>query len=364
MAINFPSTGLVANVTTYTSGGSTWIWNGIVWNIKPPGSNLDDLSDVDVGSVTNGQVLYFDGASVTWKATTLTSSFNGGTVTSPIIINDSTGSTSITTGAFRVSGGAGIGGALNVGTTITASTAIEVNNGPVMIKANNRLRLYDTDNSNFVGLRSPANLTADVTYVLPGSDGTSGQVLQTNGLGVLSWSTVTGGGGGGSSNPPGGSTSSVQFNNNSSFGGTTTFTYDSTLDVVSMTSASITDNIDGQDSATITGIASVTLSDGATITEFSTDETLASESDAKVPTELAVKTYIDTSTSLKANTDNPTFTGTVTANNATITGGVTVAQNIIANNNVVINKLPTATNHAANKQYVDVRAVAMSIALS
>jgi hypothetical protein len=363
MAINFPSTGLVANVTTYTSGGSTWIWNGIVWNLKPPGSNLDDLSDVDVTSVTNGQVLYYDGASVTWKATTLTSSFNGGTVTSPIIINDSTASTTTGTGALRVAGGVGIGGAVHVGTTITAGTALEVTGGPLMVRANNRLRLYDTDNTNFVGLRSPANLTEDVTYILPGADGTSGQVLQTNGLGVLSWSTVTGGGGG-TSNPPGGATSSVQFNNNGSFGGSTTFTYDLAEDLVSITSISIADNIDGQDDATITGIASVTLAAGATITEFSTDATLASESDAKVPTELAVKTYVDTEVSSKANTDNPTFTGTVTANNVSITGGVTVAQNIIANNNVVINKLPTATNHAANKQYVDVRSVAMSIALS
>ena len=362
MAINFPNTGLVANVTTYTSGGSTWIWNGIVWNIKPPGSNLDDLSDVDVTLVTNGQVLYYDGASVTWKATTLTSSFNGGTVTSPIIINDSTASTTPTTGALRVTGGAGIGGALHAGTTITATTGLEVTGGPLMVRANNRLRLYDTDNTNFVGLRSPANLTADVTYILPGADGTSGQVLQTNGLGSLSWGTITGGGGG-SSNPPGGSDTSIQYNNNGAFGGTTTFTYDVALDIISMTSVSIVDNIDGQDSATITGIDSITLVAGTTINEFSTDGTLDSESDDKVPTELAVKTYIDTVTSLKANIDNPTFTGTVSANNVTA-NTVTVAQNIIANNNVVINKAPTATNHATNKQYVDVRAVAMSIALS
>jgi hypothetical protein len=358
MAINFPNTGLVANVTTYTSGGTTWIWNGIVWNIKPPGSNLDDLSDVDVTSAANGQVLYYDSTSNTWKATTLTSSFNGGTVTSPIIINNSTASTSTATGALRVTGGAGIGGALYVGTTITANTSIEVTAGPLMAKGNNSLRLYETNNSNFIALKSPANLAADVTYILPGTDGTSGQVLQTNGSGTLSWSTVSGGGGGGTSNPPGGSTSSIQYNNNGNFGGSATFAYDSVLDVVSMTSASISDNIDGQDSATITGIASVTLADGATITEFSTDETLTGASDDKVPTELAVKTYVDTQVLTKANVDNPTFTGTVTAST------VTVSQNIIANNNVVINKAPTATNHATNKKYVDVRAVAMSIALS
>ena len=31
MAINFPTTGLVANVTTYTYQGYTWLWNGATW---------------------------------------------------------------------------------------------------------------------------------------------------------------------------------------------------------------------------------------------------------------------------------------------------------------------------------------------
>ena len=31
MPINFPTTGLVANVTTYSYDGRTWIWTGFVW---------------------------------------------------------------------------------------------------------------------------------------------------------------------------------------------------------------------------------------------------------------------------------------------------------------------------------------------
>jgi hypothetical protein len=31
MLIDFPSTGLVPNVTTYTSGSKTWIWTGAAW---------------------------------------------------------------------------------------------------------------------------------------------------------------------------------------------------------------------------------------------------------------------------------------------------------------------------------------------
>ena len=51
----------------------------------------------------------------------------------------------------------------------------------------------DTDNgSNYVAIKAPDNLAANLTLTLPSADGTSGQVLQTNGSGVLSF--VTGGG--------------------------------------------------------------------------------------------------------------------------------------------------------------------------
>ena len=51
----------------------------------------------------------------------------------------------------------------------------------------------DTDNgSNYVALKAPDSLSSDLTFTLPSADGTSGQVLQTNGSGVLSF--VSGGG--------------------------------------------------------------------------------------------------------------------------------------------------------------------------
>ena len=43
--------------------------------------------------------------------------------------------------------------------------------------------------SNYVALQAPASLSADVTWTLPTADGTSGQRLQTNGSGALSWGT-------------------------------------------------------------------------------------------------------------------------------------------------------------------------------
>ena len=48
----------------------------------------------------------------------------------------------------------------------------------------------DTDNgSNYVAIKAPDNLASNLTLTLPSADGTSGQVLQTNGSGVLSFSS-------------------------------------------------------------------------------------------------------------------------------------------------------------------------------
>jgi len=54
------------------------------------------------------------------------------------------------------------------------------------------------------------------------SGGLNGSVLQTDGLGNLSW----GAGGGGGNGVPGGTNTQVQFNNNGSFGGSPYFVYD------------------------------------------------------------------------------------------------------------------------------------------
>jgi len=49
--------------------------------------------------------------------------------------------------------------------------------------------------ANYVTLKASAGLASDITLTLPTSVGTNGQVLTTNGSGVLSWETVASGGG-------------------------------------------------------------------------------------------------------------------------------------------------------------------------
>jgi hypothetical protein len=56
------------------------------------------------------------------------------------------------------------------------------------------IRLYeDTDNgTNYAAIKTPAALAASYSLTLPVDDGTSGQYLQTDGSGVLSWATPAG----------------------------------------------------------------------------------------------------------------------------------------------------------------------------
>ena len=59
--------------------------------------------------------------------------------------------------------------------------------------AGSEIRLpEDTDNgSNYVALKAPDTIASNLTLTLPSADGTSGQVLQTNGSGVLSFASVS-----------------------------------------------------------------------------------------------------------------------------------------------------------------------------
>lgn len=57
------------------------------------------------------------------------------------------------------------------------------------------IKLYeDTDNgTNYVAFQSPASVASNVTWTLPNADGSSSQVLTTDGAGALSWSTPSSG---------------------------------------------------------------------------------------------------------------------------------------------------------------------------
>lgn len=59
------------------------------------------------------------------------------------------------------------------------------------IRSANSLKFSDSDNTNFVAFASPSAIATDITWTLPGSDGSNGQALLTNGSGSLSFGAVT-----------------------------------------------------------------------------------------------------------------------------------------------------------------------------
>jgi hypothetical protein len=85
----------------------------------------------------------------------------------------------------------GFSGPLNgsVGAT-TPSTVVATQ---VDITAQGDLRLQDTTGGQYVGFQAPGTVASNVLWTLPNADGTSSQVLTTNGSGTLSWTTPTGG---------------------------------------------------------------------------------------------------------------------------------------------------------------------------
>lgn len=89
----------------------------------------------------------------------------------------------------------------NVGVGTDAPTnKLEVKGGAIAAGSQSttlggELRLYDLalGGLNYVGFRAPANAVLNTAWTLPATDGSSNQVLTTNGAGSLSWATASGG---------------------------------------------------------------------------------------------------------------------------------------------------------------------------
>ena len=80
---------------------------------------------------------------------------------------------------------AGLAGPLNgsVGAT-TPSTVVATQ---VNVTAQGDVRFEDTTGGQYVALQAPGTVSTNVTFTLPGADGSNGEALVTNGSGVLSF---------------------------------------------------------------------------------------------------------------------------------------------------------------------------------
>ena len=81
------------------------------------------------------------------------------------------------------------------GTVLTLSDSANTTTVNLILDNQKEIRFRETtaNGTNYVALKAPASVSADLTFTLPATDGTNGQVLSTNGSGVLSFITPSSG---------------------------------------------------------------------------------------------------------------------------------------------------------------------------
>ena len=118
---------------------------------------------------------------------------SGGTMTGSILGHNGSGAGSPAysfnsdedTGMFRPS-------ANSIGFSTAGTTRVLISDSGLDMTSGLPIRFQDSSGAPFVALKSPSSVSNNVTFTLPGADGTSGQMLQTNGSGALSFTTIQG----------------------------------------------------------------------------------------------------------------------------------------------------------------------------
>jgi hypothetical protein len=160
---------------------------GVTGNIT--GGNLSGTSIV--GTLTTAAQTNITSVG-TLTGLTLSGTLNGTTVQAVTI----GASGNATVAALTVNGSATVGTTLGVTGNVIAgnlSTAGNVNSNFFFTGNQGAVAFKDSDGSNYVGFKAPSSVATNLIWTLPSSDGTSGQVIGTDGTGILSW--ITGGSG-------------------------------------------------------------------------------------------------------------------------------------------------------------------------
>jgi hypothetical protein len=171
------------------TSGPRWTYNASTGELATGAGSLN-------GNTITATTGFYTGGNVS-ASEIYSNSYFASDTTSPIIINtpvDDGTSRGIIIGDYNDAGNG------TIFTLDDANTRIEISAVDVDCFANmnvrggSDLRFYVSGGFTYVGFKAPTGITANKIWTLPSTDGSSNQVLTTNGSGTLSWSTPTGGG--------------------------------------------------------------------------------------------------------------------------------------------------------------------------
>jgi hypothetical protein len=199
--------------TTITAGGSTtvsvatatkaYVYSNGSSSVNFALSQATNPGGSDTYVQYNSSGAFAGSSNLTFNGTTLgiqTATALNLTVTSLTVTNATTTSLAFTT----ATGGTATLTTANITTanvttanvtslTYTNATGTTENITNLNVITNGTLKLYNTANTQYTGLKVAAGATTTATFTLPSADGTANQVLQTNGSGTLTFATVSGG---------------------------------------------------------------------------------------------------------------------------------------------------------------------------
>ena len=176
------------NLGLAPAASPTFTGNVIIPNGTVGTAGLQFTGDTDTGfyRVAANEVGITAGGTLSHSFTSTYS-----TAAVPLRVPDGTeGAPSITNTADEDTG-LFFGAANEVSITTGGTERAQVDSNGVTIKGQKELRLNDSDDSNYIAIKSPATVSSNVTLTLPSSDGDADQYLKTDGSGNLTWASVS-----------------------------------------------------------------------------------------------------------------------------------------------------------------------------
>jgi hypothetical protein len=168
-------TGSYPNPTLAASGVTAGTYPKVTVDAKgrvTGGSTTITSSDIADGSIVDADISPSAAIGDSKLATIATA----GKVSGDAITSGTIGGTAVFSGSGGVTTSGAITGTGNFNLNGTGAATTD-------------LRFRDSDNSHYIALKAPATVAANVSWTLPDTDGTNGQLLRTNGSGALSWSS-------------------------------------------------------------------------------------------------------------------------------------------------------------------------------